>query len=91
MRHLLCYFLCLLCVLLVSSSNCRAQAITTADVDEPQVAKSLTVAGLNYLGGFVAQERRVASHLTVAYGMGLHYSFLIIVLIHQFLEPDLST
>lgn len=43
--------------------------------DELQPAKLLNIAGLNYLGGFVAQERRLAHQFTISYGVGLHYSF----------------
>ena len=65
----------LLCVLLLSPFVTNAQVVNVIELDEPQPAKLLTMAGLNYLGGFVAQERRLANQFTISYGVGLHYSF----------------
>lgn len=65
----------LLNILLLSANISDVQIISTLEPEEPQPAKRLTMAGLNYLGGFVAQERKLAHQFTISYGVGVHYSF----------------
>lgn len=68
-------FLFVITTLLLPAFTVNAQAANAIESGDLQPAKLLTMAGLNYLGGFVAQERRLANQFTISYGVGLHYSF----------------